>query len=803
MELPTRWIKVLKDIRSNMSRTVLVILSIAVGVAAVGMTTNGGIIVQRDMNIPYRMTNPSSTTLTITPFHKDLARAVDDMRQISQAEARRIEIAHVVREDNQPLEIALYVVPDYENVQINQFSLETGRAIPQPREILLERQTAALLGLAVGDQVKIKLTDIKRTYTLIVAGIVHDMHMVPPWAFNQGSGYVLMDTLVWMGLGWHFNSLEIIVAEDQTSKTHIMQTAALVRDRVVEPAGYRVVSIKPFLGVADPGDHYASADISGMIIIVNVIGIMTIFLTIGLVLNTISALIVRQVQQIGIIRSIGGLRQQISWMYITNVLILSLSALVIALPAGLLGAAGLAGIVAEMVNFDVTEVNLPLSVLLLQISVGLVVPLGAAIVPIMGGIRISVHDAIYQHGLVRAVRMGAIERLLTRSRGLTTMLILSIRNTFRRKTRLTFTLITLTLAGATFMGALSTYTSLMAKFDSISRYWLYDAVFEIPGGAPLHAAQREALRLEGIEVAEGWYQTGATFLHPDGSESEQFEVMAVPPDSVTVDPQMVSGRWLEPDDTNAIVVNQDLLSRVGSLQPGSEVTLHIHGLHRRYQVVGITSHHLYGARLYMPRSYLDKTYRIGGQVNLVRVQSQRGRLQEADQQDWIATRLEDHFEDIGWGSGKAETQHEIIEVASSSFQVILSVLLILSTMLAMVGGLGLAGTMGLNVLERTREIGVLRAVGATNAAIRRLVLFEGVVVASISWVFSTIVSIPFGSGLANAVSMATMQASLDFSFSTAGMVSWLVLVLAIGAVASLAPARRASQLTVREVLAYE
>jgi len=279
--------------------------------------------------------------------------------------------------------------------------------------------------------------------------------------------------------------------------------------------------------------------------------------------------------------------------------------------------------------------------------------------------------------------------------------------------------------------------------------------------------------------------------------------MAVPPNSQTVDPEIVSGRWLEPGDTNAIAVNLDLLSRVAGVEPGSEVMLRIQGVDHRYQVVGGVSHHLYGARLYMPLTYFDKVYRAGGQISLVRVQGRRGLWQGAAEQEQLAARLSEHFENLGWGAIQVQTQHEIMESASSSFQVILTVLLVLSAMLALVGGLGLAGAMSLNVMERTREIGVLRAIGAPNGAIRRLVLFEGVIVALISWAFSAAASIPFGAGLANAVSVSIMQATLAFKFSTAGMLIWLTLVLVIGAVASVAPAQRASRLTVREVLAYE
>jgi putative ABC transport system permease protein len=803
MNLPTRWVKVWKDIWGNKTRSLLVILSIAVGVIAVGMTTNGGQIVRLEMNEPYLATHPASTTLYITPFDENLAHAVEDMREISQAEARRIEIAEAWLGANERTDIQLVVVPDFNNIRLNEFTLEAGQISPGPRQMLLERQTADLLGASVGDVVRIEPPGSERWYDLEVIGITHDMHAIPPWALGVTTAYVSMETLAWMGLGSYYNALEILVAENATDKVHIMYTAGLARDRVIEPAGYRVISIEPFLPNVDPGAHYANNDIMGMVLIVNVIGVMCIFLTAGLVINTASALITREVKQIGIIRSIGGLRPQILQMYLSVIVVFSAASLILAIPVGAIGAHRMAGFVGELVNFDVTRIRLPLWVVLLQVGVGLVVPLIAALFPILAGTRISVYDAVYQHGLIRTVKVGAIEGALRRIQGLTSPVVLAIRNTFRRKARLAFTLVTLTLAGATFVGALSTYSSLLAKFDTIVDYWAYDVAVEVPTGANRHTLEREAMRVPGVAVAEGWYRASATFVYPDRTESSEVEVMAIPHDSVTVLPSVTAGRWLEPGDTNVIVINEDVLDTVPDIGIGSSVTLRVNGLDRPYQIVGVVSRHIFGPRIYMPYDHFGKTYHVQGLANLVRARTNPDVIQEAAVQEQFAPRLEERLENAGFAIGDAETQQEMLNSAVSGFQTILAVLTILSVLLAAVGGMGLAGTMSLNVMERTREIGVLRAVGGTNAAVQKIILIEGLVVGLLSWILGVIVSIPFGMGLANAVSVATMQTTLALKFSATGAAIWLVLILGIAALASLIPAQRASQLTVREVLAYE
>jgi putative ABC transport system permease protein len=127
----------------------------------------------------------------------------------------------------------------------------------------------------------------------------------------------------------------------------------------------------------------------------------------------------------------------------------------------------------------------------------------------------------------------------------------------------------------------------------------------------------------------------------------------------------------------------------------------------------------------------------------------------------------------------------------------------MAVLLALVGGLGLMGTMSINVLERTREIGVLRAIGAPNRGVAQVFILEGITIGLLSWFMGSLLAIPVSKALNLAVGGRLMGVPLTYSYSIPGLWLWLVVVLLLSALASFIPARNASRMTVREVLAYE
>jgi putative ABC transport system permease protein len=130
-------------------------------------------------------------------------------------------------------------------------------------------------------------------------------------------------------------------------------------------------------------------------------------------------------------------------------------------------------------------------------------------------------------------------------------------------------------------------------------------------------------------------------------------------------------------------------------------------------------------------------------------------------------------------------------------------LIVMSSIIGCVGGLGLMTTMSLNVLERRREMGVLRAIGATPRIVWAMVVAEGLVIGLLSWAIAALLAWPVSKVVGNTIVRVMFRSGLDFTFEPVGLVVWLLITVALSAAASFVPAWRASRATVREALAYE
>jgi putative ABC transport system permease protein len=248
------------------------------------------------------------------------------------------------------------------------------------------------------------------------------------------------------------------------------------------------------------------------------------------------------------------------------------------------------------------------------------------------------------------------------------------------------------------------------------------------------------------------------------------------------------------------VVPSALFQDEPDLKLGEEIVLKMYGKEHAFKIVGTYVGSAFGTIIYSNYSYVAKvTDRVGeADALMVRMQSPEASSIEAG-----TSALENHLERTGLRISMVATLQNERTEAEAVFDAIVSLLLVMAVLLALVGGLGLMGTMSINVLERTREIGVLRAIGASNRGVAQVFILEGIAIGLLSWLVGSLLAIPMSQGLNQALGGAMLGTSLSYSYSMPGLWIWLVTVIFLSALASFIPARNASRLTVREVLAYE
>jgi len=797
--LSPRWRKVLRDLWGNKTRTVLVVLSIAVGVFAVGMIASSRVVLSREMTKSYLATNPASAILYTEPFDDDLVETVRGMKEVSEAEGRRsITVRFQVGPDDWR-NLELSAIPDYDDIQLDKVWPVRGAWPPPERGVLIERTSLDFMRANVGDRVLVETPDGKQRQ-LHIAGLVHDISRLSPAIQGIACGYITFDTLEWLGVPRNFDELHIVVAENALDEEHVRRIGNRVQDKV-EKSGRTV----GFTWVPTPGKHPIDDIVQAIVLVLGVLGLLSLLLSGFLVVNTIWALLTQQIRQVGIMKAVGARSRQIMGLYLGMVLIFGLLALVIAVPLGMLGTRAFTNYLATFLNFDIASFSTPPQVLALQVAVGLVVPLLAALYPVVSGVRITVREAISTYGLGKGrFGTGVVDRLLGRVRGLSRPLLLSLRNTFRRKGRLALTLTTLTLGGAMFIAVFSVRASTFRTINDALEYWRYDAEVSFGRAYRIERIEREALSVPGVVAVESWGFANARRLRPDDSESENIIMIAPPAQTDMIQPVVLEGRWLLPEDENALVINHDLLRDDPDVEVGDEIVLKIDGRETTWQVVGLVKGILTSIPpipfVYANYPYFARVVRDVGRAGSVQVVTAQ---HDANFQSEVAKALEEHFKRAGLRVSATFTTAERRTALETAFNPIVILLFVMAVLLAVVGGLGLMGTMSLNVLERTREIGVMRAVGASDGAVRRVFIVEGIFIGVLSWLLGTGLALSLSKLLSDAVGLAFTKTPLSYTFSVGGVLIWLVVVVILAALASFLPARSASRLTVREVLAYE
>jgi putative ABC transport system permease protein len=530
--------------------------------------------------------------------------------------------------------------------------------------------------------------------------------------------------------------------------------------------------------------------------------VASLFLSVFLVVNTINAIIAQQVPQIGMMKTVGAISPEIATLYLAGILVYGGLSLVLAVPMGAYGGDLLGRGLLTTLNIPVSDFEILPGAFLVQIGAGLLTPLLAALWPVLQGTAISVREAIASYGVGRGhYGRGLMDRLLGRVRGLPSTVSLSLRNTFRRMERVALTELTLIAAGAIFMMIVATSSSFNSTLDEFWKGFGFDVLLGFAQPQLISEIEPIIESRPGVKFAEMWlWQSGK--IHKAGVEDvtkeKEIDLRAVPVDTQLYTPQLVAGRTLDPKDSHAMVVDQKLADELG-VGVGDQVVIDLAGIgESTWTVVGLALD-VIGGTGYVNLPTLSAEMGQVGRASVAEIKTSDNTLAG---QTAVMKDLRDYFESAGVGVGFTMVEREFRQQQDAAFSIITNVLQVMTVLMALVGSLGLSGTLSINVFERRREIGVMRAVGASSLDVALVFMGEGLLLGVASWALAVPLSYVGGKFFVDALGKV-FNLPFVYRYPPDAAMTWLGIILVLSVLASWLPARRATQISVRESLAYE
>ena len=791
------------DLGGDKTRSLLVVASIAVGVFAIGALSSNYVILSEDIGVSYSSAQPANIEVISDPFDEDLVKSVENIPGVLDAEGRHMLTVRMSQDGKSWKTLDVVATDDYRTASINLLTPDKGTIYAEDRQLMVREDIMNSTGYQPGDEVLVQLAD-GTIRELPVVGAVGDQYAAGNFAAPP-RGYVTLETAEWLGGYELFNRLYVRVEEGDDDEA-IDAVAVEVEDKI-EQTGRNVYRTN----MNKTTEHPLGSMVLAITGVLAALGVLIVLLSSSLIFNTLNALLTQHRRQIGVMKLVGGRSMQISVMYTALILIYGFLALIIAVPLGVVAGYRLSTFMAERMSIEIQGFRVVPMAVILQVVLAFAVPLVAGYFPVRRGSKTTVRRAISEEnpaeqtantGLI--YQLGAHLSVGKAFSWISRPLLLSIRNTFRRKGRLALTLFTLIMAGAIFIAVFNVRDSLNGFMDLLGQHYLADVMVTLNEPYRSEQVEREIVQIPGVERVESWGMAQAEALDEDDEVVTNLILFVPPDDTELLEPDLVAGRWLVPEDEKVLVVSDSIWSDYPDFELGDTLRVEFRGRRiEEWPVVGIfrfvdmVGDNIFGYGDYETVSRLTNT---AGEAISFRIVAH---AQTLESQSALSQVVDQHLRERGYKINNVEAGKVTRQQQAQSMNILVIFLLIMAILTAVVGSIGLMGTMGMNVLERTREIGVMRAIGAVDREIVKSVVVEGMMIGLISFAMASVLSFPISFVLLRIISQAMMGTIMPLEITMVGFVIWLVVVVVLSVVASLWPARGASRLTIREVLAYE
>jgi putative ABC transport system permease protein len=682
--------------------------------------------VRRETGTGYLSTEPASATIKLAEGLDPgrmaaIADQAADRPQVLAATGRT-QFDGQVEVNGQPLAVPLQVfvaAPD-EPMRMVRFDLrQPGAWPPAPGEIWLgDDDTLGLLGAAVGDTLTVTPPG-GEPVRLRVAGTVYDPSLAPSRQEQRGHGYL---STVSLGARSTLDQLKIQVAdpagtEPSRDRDTVVRVANDVASWLRDAYGLTITEIQ----VPKPYAHPHQWQFTVLLLSLLTGGAATVLLAAVLAATLLNTLLSQQIPQIGILKAIGARSGRIARQYLRMILLVAVAATALALvPAALIARGGVRSLLG-IVGIQPASLAPPWWAYAIMVAVGISLPPLLALIPLVKASRTTVRAAIDHSGA--SGKAGAAAGLLTRLsrlRRLNRGLLMAVRNTVRRPARFWLSVGLLGSAGMVFVAGMSVRSGAQAAEDAkaAQRYW--DVEVRLAESARADAVTAALTRVPGVRDVETWTRTqisiagpGQAFpvsrTYPDQGHGS-VSINTLPADPIAARPPLRDGRWPTSAEAGAVVLGQ--AARIGpGVDVGDTVRLFIDGKASTWRVVGTTDEGESASGAYTTAVGYAAATGQSGQVNMVRLVTDR---HDEQSRQAVAATADQALTAAGATVEVAASVSRTETASTGHAGPVLTVLLAVALPLGLLGGIGLASTMGANVLERIREFAVMHAIGAAR-----------------------------------------------------------------------------------------
>jgi putative ABC transport system permease protein len=810
-------VKLRRDLRATWSRLLMMVVAIAASLTVFGGVFYAWTVMGRETVNAYMGTEPASATILLDQGIDAglLAAIAVDLRTrpgIIEATGRTQFTSEVeVNDQLRDLPLQIFVAAPDDPMRVARFYPQQGSWPPSPGDIFIGRDSLTLLRVAVGDTVTIKTPSGDRA-RLRVADTVYDPSLSPSPQEQTGRGYLSSASLARPDGETGLDQLKIQVADpgqtvpsrDRAAVVAVASDVGQWLQREYGPA-IREIQVPP------PYRHPHQWQSDAIIAALLAGGAAAVLLSTILVANMLNGVFTQQIPQIGIMKAIGARSGDIGRLYVAMTVIVAAVATLLALAPSILIGRTLLNNQFAFLGIQPASIAAPWWAYVVILAVGLGLPPFMALVPLVTTSHTTVRAAIDHHGASSesGAAMAVVTRL-SRVRGLDRGLLMALRNTIRRPARFVLSVGLLASAGTVFVAGVSLSAGVVAIQQEQTEQRNWDIDVQLAGAAsmeqliPIVQRVPNVTRVEGLNVAKtgiaGPGEIPVTRTYPDQGHG-RVSLTAVPASNTMFSrPHLLEGRWLMPEETGAVVLNQVARNNtVPDIRAGDSVQLSVGGTLTSWRVVGIVEEKAGSSGVYATAEGLADATAQPQRVNQLRIATgnhdEQTRVAVADAVDNTLT-------DAGIAVESTASVSRREAVSAGHLAPLIAIISAIAVAMAVIGGIGLASTMSANILDRTREFGVMHAIGARPGRVRRIVTAEGVFLSVASVLVAVLPTLGLTALLGDGLGNLFFSAPLPYRISMPAVAIWILIALLGAALATEAAATRASRLTVREALAY-